>query len=608
MGAYAAWLSGSRDAAPVTIDTGRTVLVSDHDLPGESLVQRFGTPPRVIVLPTEPEVPVPGIAYFRYRASTNPIIWDDGVDEVIRSGADTVVFLIPPDEVRGRTLLRLRGLGVRRVLVAGRDGRLRVHSPWLLALRRKLEGLYAQAARRFAAQAPDAMTEEQCRAFLDRVPPALPAPSGGRLRIAHHVTSLNSGGAERQACYAAIGQQRAGLDVRLLTRFAATGDEGHYRFLLEPHGVRTRAIGSRWHPAFAEAWRERGLDADLPRLLPPELRRVVADLVGELLTDAVDVLHCYVDDCNVAGLIAAALAGVPAVVLSFRNANPSNFPGLFRPWMRPWYRAALGRPGLVLSSNSEFGARDYERWLGLAEGSVPVVRNAFEPPPACLRSPAFPSAAPSGRGARSEALEWRRSLGLAPDTPVVAGIFRLQEEKRPLWFLECVERLRQRVPGLRVVMAGVGELEPAVRARLAERGLEDTVLMLGQRRDTPTILGGSDVLLLTSTFEGTPNVLLEAQHCGCVPVVTEAGGSREALRHGETGIVVGHDDMEGAVAAVADLLADPTRRLRMAAAGPAFVAEHYSPRALLEGNLRLYRLALAARAGVGDSCAGVKPC
>ena len=45
-----------------------------------------------------------------------------------------------------------------------------------------------------------------------------------------------------------------------------------------------------------------------------------------------DVLHCYVDDCNVVGALAGALAGTTAVVLSFRNGNPTNFPGLLRPW------------------------------------------------------------------------------------------------------------------------------------------------------------------------------------------------------------------------------------------------------------------------------------
>jgi glycosyltransferase involved in cell wall biosynthesis len=575
MGAYAAWHHGSLNT-PARVDPGRTVLVSDFEPTAELLARLFGAPPHVVVLPEKPYLPMPGVICRRFRMATNPLVWDSAVDDAIRGGADTVAFLLPPHEVRGQTLLRLRGLGVRRVLIT--DGvRLRSHNPRLLALRRGMATIIGRTIRALGGRDPDAQNESQCRAILAQAPPRLLAIPWHPLRVAHFVASLNSGGAERQACHAVILQQRDGLDVRLLTRRAVVDDDGHYRLLLRPSAVPVRRIGASWHPGFPESWRRRGLSPEPLRLLPPELRCMVADLMGELLTDPVDVLHCYVDDCNVAGLIAAALAGTPAVVLSFRNGNPTNFPGLYRPWIRPWYRAALGRPGLVLSANSAAGARDYERWLSISAGSVAVVRNAFE------AAPAPP---------RDAALRWRRENGLDRDKPVVAGVFRLEAEKRPLYFLECIERLSRLVPGLRVVMAGVGTMEPAVRAAIDRCRLTGVVRVLGQRCDVPTILAASDVLLLTSDWEGTPNVLLEAQHYGCVPVATDAGGSVEALAHGRTGLLVGRDDVAAAVAAVAGLLADPVRRLRMATAGPAFVAERFSPRTLLESNRRLYRTAL----------------
>jgi glycosyltransferase involved in cell wall biosynthesis len=399
------------------------------------------------------------------------------------------------------------------------------------------------------------------------------------VRVAHFVSSLNSGGAERQVCYAALLQRRRGTDVRVLSRAPLRGPEGHYRFLLEPEGVPVRAIGSRWDERFPDLWQRRGLRREPFLLVTPELRDSVIDLAAELLTDPVDVLHCYLDDCNVVGAIAACLVGVPAVVLSFRNGNPSHFPGLLRPWMLPWYRALRGRPGVALCSNSAAGARDYERWLGLPAQSVPVVRNAFVPPD-------VPS--------RAEALRWRAGLGIAPDAPVVAGVFRLHPEKRPLYFLECVAALARRVSGLRVVLAGVGCLESQVRRRVDELGLRGVVQLLGQRKDVPLVLAGSDVLLLVSDWEGTPNVVLEAQHCGCVPVLTGAGGSAEAVDAGVTAEVVGLDDRDAAVSAAAALLADAGRRRRMAEAGRALVARRFAPQALYEGNRRLYEQALGS--------------
>jgi glycosyltransferase involved in cell wall biosynthesis len=586
MGAYAAWLSGTwgdfaaARTRPARLPLERTLLVSDFEPPLACLERHLGGLPRLMVLPSPPERPLPGVAYHCFCTATNPIRWDAAVDDAIRGGIDTAAFFLPGEDVHGQTLLRLRRLGVRRVLLAGRDGP-RVASPLTLALWRRAESVGKQIRARFGTAPDGEMTEEQCRAIVAEVPPRRAADPGRPLRIAHFINSLNSGGAERQVCYAAVAQKEAGHDVRLVLRQAAVGDDAHFHYLLDPHGIPAGRIGARWDDDFPDAWRRSGLRPELLRRFPRELRAMVADLLGELLTRPVDVLHCYVDDCNSVGVIAACLAGVPAVVLSFRNGNPTNFPGLLRPWMYPWYRATLGRPGVRLSSNSVMGARDYERWLGLPPDSTPIIRNAFHP---------FPVPA------REEALRCRAELGIAADAPVVAGIFRLQPEKRPAYFVECVAQLRQRVPGLRVLrvlLAGVGPLEAEVRAKLTEHGLNDVILLLGQRPDVPRLLAASDVLLLVSDWEGTPNILLEAQHCGCVPVATDAGGSGEALDPGHSGILVGLDDTEGIVAAVEMVLRDAALRRRMAEAGRAFVAERFAPRALHEENLRLYREALA---------------
>src|SRR5260370_11206081 len=145
MGAYAAWHYGSLNA-PARVNPGRTVLVSDFEPTAEILARLFGAPPGVVVLPEEPQRPVPGVTYRRFRTATNPLVWDKAVDDALRAGADTVAFLLPPHEVRGRTLLRLLGLGVRRVLLT-EGGRLRSPSSSLLALPRKVTTSAAQAIR-----------------------------------------------------------------------------------------------------------------------------------------------------------------------------------------------------------------------------------------------------------------------------------------------------------------------------------------------------------------------------------------------------------------------------------------------------------------------------
>src|SRR5207302_10737636 len=111
------------------------------------------------------------------------------------------------------------------------------------------------------------MTEEQCRAILAQAPPRRHADPDRPLRIAHFINSLNSGGAERQVCYAAVAQKQDGHDVRLLLRQAAVGDDAHYRYLLAPHGIPAERIGARWDEGFPATWRRAGLRRRLLRSL-----------------------------------------------------------------------------------------------------------------------------------------------------------------------------------------------------------------------------------------------------------------------------------------------------------------------------------------------------
>jgi len=89
-------------------------------------------------------------------------------------------------------------------------------------------------------------------------------------------------------------------------------------------------------------------------------------------------------------------------------------------------------------------------------------------------------------------------------------------------------------------------------------------------------LGGFEV-------EGWGNVFIEAAACGRPVVVGDSGGAREALVDGETGILVDGTRVEEVAAAVADLLADPSRAEAMGRAGRERVERHYTwPRAAAE--------------------------
>jgi glycosyltransferase involved in cell wall biosynthesis len=359
----------------------------------------------------------------------------------------------------------------------------------------------------------------------------------------------------------------------MLTTNALTGPDAHYLAMFAGWGIPVTQAGSRPTTVDEERFRH-ALDPELVESVSPEIRDRVIDLAGELLADPPDILHCTLDYTNVVGAAAGLLVGVPLIVLSTRNVNPSTF-SFYRPWMTPWYRFLAREPRVRFIANSHNGARDYARWMGVDASRIAVVLNGVD-----LEGIREPAAA--------EVAAVRAELGATERTPVVAGIFRLSWEKQPFVFLDVVQRVARDVPGLKVPLVGIGPLEREVRHQIVERRLSDSVVLLGQRSDVPAILAASDLLLLASAHEGTPNVVLEAEWLRRPVVATAVGGTPDAVVDEETGLLHGQRDAEALAGSVLRLLGDPALRQRFGQAGRQFVARAFSIDRMVDETLAVY--------------------
>jgi glycosyltransferase involved in cell wall biosynthesis len=526
-------------------------------------------------------VGVPGFGPRFYRA----------LREHLR-GQPEVALLDGDERLPMRWLRGLYGAGVRRILVRRGGGWRRVALSRALIRRHFVAGLTWIAAR--LAPPPSGrrpprrwpwrifgpvlervlrfrVAVDEWRAHAERVAAVSPASARERLEVALYVSSLNSGGAERQHVNLAVGLTHCGHRVRVLSTRPLEGEEAHYVPLLHREGIPVSQAGG---PSSYRG--QHRLDADwLMAGLTHEIRSAVMDLAGELAARPVDVLHATLDYPNVVAAAAGILAGVPHIILSTRNSNPSHF-SFYRPWMDHWYRFACTRPNVHLIANSSAGAEDYARWIGVPASRFTVILNGVD-----LGSLPAPPA--------NDVAAVRAELGAPPGDPLVTGIFRLSWEKQPQLFLDVVARVAAAVPRLKVALVGIGAEQDAVRRGIQSRGLGGTVRMLGQRRDVAAVLSASDVFLLTSAFEGTPNVALEAQWFGCPPVVTRAGGSPETIEPGVTGFVHDVDDAAGLAASIVQLLTDADLRAAMADAGQRRIREHFSMERVLEQTLALYR-------------------
>jgi glycosyltransferase involved in cell wall biosynthesis len=293
-------------------------------------------------------------------------------------------------------------------------------------------------------------------------------------------------------------------------------------------------------------WDGNPFGARLPRL---------AGLLARLRPAA---LFAQLDASNILAGVAAHAAGVPRIVLSFRNYNPTHFPYIHQDWMLPCYRALAASPRVVLAGNSHAANRDYAAWIGPGAGTVHTVPNAIDA--AGCEPPDFE---------QSAAL--RAALGIAGGAPLIIGVFRLSEEKRPFDFLEVCRRVRRALPALRVLIVGEGPL----RERLS-RELEPWAALLGRRSDVAQLLHLSDLLLLTSSREGMPNAVMEALLAGLPVVASRTGGVAECVGEGGTALLVEPGDIDGYVQACLRVLFNPAAARAMGERGARRMLEEFS--------------------------------
>jgi phosphatidylinositol alpha-mannosyltransferase len=156
-----------------------------------------------------------------------------------------------------------------------------------------------------------------------------------------------------------------------------------------------------------------------------------------------------------------------------------------------------------------------------------------------------------------------------PDAPTVVFLGRVDEPRKGLAvLLEALPELVRRVPDVRLLVAGPGDVDEVRKAVPAS--LRDRVELLGlvSEQDKPRVYASGDVYCAPNTHgESFGIVLVEAMATGTPVVASDLEAFRRVLDEGEVGVLVPVGDAAALAAGLADLLADPARRGALSAAG-----------------------------------------
>ena len=167
-----------------------------------------------------------------------------------------------------------------------------------------------------------------------------------------------------------------------------------------------------------------------------------------------------------------------------------------------------------------------------------------------------------------------------PGTPILLTVARLVERKGVDAMIKALPAVLRRFPDTHYLVVGQGPERDALLDLRDALGLQAHVTLVGSVTDDQLV----DYYALADLFvmpnrrmpngdnEGFGLVFLEANACGKAVVAGDAGGTRDAVTEGETGILVNGDDIDAVAAGVLRLLADDNGRAAMATRGLALAA------------------------------------
>jgi len=190
---------------------------------------------------------------------------------------------------------------------------------------------------------------------------------------------------------------------------------------------------------------------------------------------------------------------------------------------------------------------------------------------------------------RAEPANLHADFWLPHQAPIVGNVAALVPHKGQRHLIDAAKMVVQQVPDARFVIAGEGELRPALERQIKDYHLEKHVRLAGFRPDVLSVHKAFDIFVMSSVTEGLGTSLLDAMAAGKPIVGTRTGGIPEVVANDETGLLVPPRDHEALAEAIIRLLNDAELRRGMGEAGRARARALFSAERMVQNTLNTYQ-------------------
>ncbi|MEX0711315.1 MAG: glycosyltransferase [Pirellulales bacterium] len=381
--------------------------------------------------------------------------------------------------------------------------------------------------------------------------------TAGPLRLAFCITELETGGAEQ--CL-----------VELATRLDRDRFQPVVYSLAGPPAEPRHLLVARLHEAEVAV-------NFLGARRPWDIGWLTRRLGRALAEQRCELIQTFLFHANLVGRLAARWGKVPRVISGIRVAERRRG---WRLWADRLTSPLVDAHVCVSQSVAEFSR---------GPGGLPAERLVVIPNGVDIQR--FEAAKPLDL----------TTLGLPSGRRAVTFVGRLDPQKGLDQLIAHARRWLDQVAGHDLLVVGAGPQRAELERVASRSGLDNRIHFAGWSSQVPEILAASDLLVLSSNWEGLPNAVLEAMASRLAVVATDVEGVRELLGPAADEQVVPAGRPEVLASRIMEILSNPPLRERLGRENQLRAGRHFSLEKMVEAYSELYQRLRNRDRRAGDS-------
>lgn len=374
-----------------------------------------------------------------------------------------------------------------------------------------------------------------------------------KIRVCHIITKLELGGAQKNTLFTV-----SNLDPLKFETFLISGEEGildnEAKDLLGERAIFVREMKRSINPVF-----------DFIALI--KLTIILRKLKPE-------IIHTHSSKAGILGRWAGFFAGVKVRIHTIHGFGFSPF----HPLLVRWLFIFLERITSLITTHfvcvSMNNLKEGMRLGIIKEGKASIIRSGVE--------------IEKFLNASVDAEKKKIELGIPLDKKIVGMVACFKPQKAPLDFVRIARILKDSRDDLHFIMLGDGELREKIEEEIEKLELKENFSLPGWRKDVEEIFKLVDVFVLTSLWEGLPQVIPQAYAGGVPMVVTDVDGNKEFVEDGINGFTFKPHDLEKAVKGIKALIDDPWLKKKFVDEGRKKL-EQFNVEAMVSAQENLYK-------------------